>query len=189
MIRLIIKLFSLGAILTIPSLSFAQPVLCSVSGSVPSGTTLSAGSTVYLYQALDGSPEQAVFDCPGVTFLGIGAFQPYQLSECCTGTQSDYIELRNNAGSATITFNSYPDPPCPPGPPFCLDIETEASLIAPAQFNGSPIEFSFVSGGATMPPNTTDSVSLTAVTPEPATFATFGTGLLALIGFLRRKLP
>ena len=172
------KLLLMAAILAVPSLSFGQTVCTVVSGF--SGGPLVAGGSVAL---LEGNPEVGVLSCPGVTFTG-GPSQTFTFTDEAGTHVSDIVTFQNGlGGSATITFTS----------DVCGTSCVETGGTA-ADTDAPPAIFVTTTSGMVIKvtsdddPNTTGNSDLVSASPEPATFATFGTGLLLFGAFLRRRL-
>jgi hypothetical protein len=172
------KLLLLAAILAVPSLSFGAPTVCTVVSGFAGGP-LTAGGSVTL---IEGAPESGSLSCPGLTFnVGPSGSQTFNFYDD-GGHLSDIVTFSNGLGGpASIAFTS---DVCGVG---CVDNVGSATDLPAAVFvtatNG--MIFRVASDND---PNTTTTSDIVSASPEPATFATFGTGLLVLAGFLRRKL-
>lgn len=171
------KLLLLATVLAVPSLSFGQTVCTVVSGF--SGGPLVAGGSVAL---IEGTPEFGVLSCPGVTFNVAGGSQTFTIFDDSGAHVSDRITFDNGlGGAATITFTSdicgtscvETGPPETDVPP-AIFVTTTSGLILTVRSDNDP--------------NTSAISDTISASPEPATFATFGTGLLLFAGFLRRRL-
>ena len=194
---MIIKnIFLLGVIFAFPFIAAASPT-CSGTNSDNGNVTLSVGSYFNLSEPFNPTAQELYsMTCPNVTFdLGPGIQAKSFLTIDPSSAVSDVLTLRNTAsGSSEILFTS--DFTNPPGPCQVVSgwacgysLET-IPVIVGASLNGTPLEFTFTFTPSHFLGESADRVDLASVsqTPEPATFATFGTGVLAIAGFLRRKI-
>jgi hypothetical protein len=180
-------LLLIPAVLVAPLLTVASPTtVCTAFGA--SSPTLDANSTVSLAEGGIFNFEAAVFTCPGVvlnTASGTAAINDPGL------VFSDFVRW-STVGSGltaitTILFSSDNF--------LCTTCElttpaTEGSVVLPGSFfsgtTSKPIKLTFASdNGAASPISDTVTAS---ITPEPGSMLLFGTGLLIVGGFVRRRL-
>jgi hypothetical protein len=115
-----------------------------------------------------------------VKFTASGCFSNAAGYNVCNETGTSIVNL--NAGSYWLNLaNGVVNT----GDPVYWDMNSGPSLASESSLGTIPSESFSIDGGSG---GTTTSTSTTGTTPEPDGIMLFGSGILGIVGFLRRKL-